>query len=339
MSACLTLPGSRTDQRGAVLIMALLIVSLVAGLATRFTGDYQLGMAKAESRWHGSQARSYLLGAENLAIFLLEQDENPEVAHLLEPWAEEVPPFQIEGGWVLAAVEDAQARLNLNDLAGRLNPDRAHSDPRRYSEPQRRFIRLLQTFQEEGLPMNEDEAIAVLEAVVDWMDSDNEPSGFSGAEADYYQSLDPPYLPANSPFVSVEELRLVRHMTPELMELLRPYLVVLPPGQALNVNTVSLRLLRCISGSEELRPLDPMQVDLLRQEWPEEGFYGDVQGFLSNPAWQSLGLTPDTSGLSVTTGFFQVEMTANLVEQRRSMSSLLMRADDSFQVIRRNDVY
>lgn len=339
VSACLKLPVSSCPQRGAVLIIALLIVSMVAGLAIKFTGDYQLGLAKAESRWHGSQARSYLMGAENLAIFLLEQDEDPTVTHLLEPWAEEVPPFQVEGGWILAAVQDAQSRLNLNDLAGNLNTERAHNDPQRFSEPQRRFIRLLQTFQEEGLPLHEDEAIAVLEAVVDWMDVDNEPSGFSGAEADYYQSLDPPYLPANSPFVSVEELRLVRHVTPELMERLRPHLVVLPAGQALNVNTVSMRLLRTISGSDQLRPLDETQVELLRQDWPEEGFFADVQGFLSNPAWQSLGLTPDTSGLAVTTNFFSVETTASLVEQRRSMRSLLMRANDSFQVIRRNDVY
>ncbi len=320
--------------------MALMIVSVVAGLAIKFTGDYQLGMAKAESRWHGAQARSYLLGAENLATYLLEQDPDPAVDHLEEPWAQEAPPFQIDGGWILASVEDAQSRLNLNDLGGTLDPNKALTDPSRYTEMQRRFIRLLQTFTEEDVPLNEDEAVVILEAIVDWMDPDNQPSGFGGAEADYYQGLDPAYLPANSEFVSVEELRLVRHVGPELMELLRPHLVVLPRGQSMNVNTLSMKLLRTINASDRLQPLGPTEVELLRQDWPEEGYHADVQSFLSSPAWQGIGGSPpDTSGLSVNSNFFLVSTTVSLVDQRRSMRSLMMRASDEFEVVRRIDVY
>src|SRR5690625_6262563 len=47
-------------QRGAGLIIALLVVSVGAALAIRFAGDFQLGMARAESRWHGAQTRTYL---------------------------------------------------------------------------------------------------------------------------------------------------------------------------------------------------------------------------------------------------------------------------------------
>lgn len=341
MSAGLKSSAANRDQGGAVLIMALMIVSVVAGLAVKFTGDYQLGLAKAESRWHGAQARSYLAGAENLATFLLEQDLDPEVDHLMEPWAQEAPPFQIDGGWILASVEDAQSRLNLNDLGDPLDPDKALTDPTRYSEMQRRFIRLLQTFEEEDVPLNEDEAVVILEALVDWMDRDNEPSGFGGAEADYYRGLDPEYLPANDAFVSVEELRLVRHVGPQLMELLRPYLVVLPPGQNMNVNTLSLKMLRTINASSRLQPLGPMEVELLRQDWPEDGYHPDVQNFLSSPAWQGIGgEPPETSGLSVKSNYFMVNTTVSLVDQRRSMRSLMRRTgDDKFEVVRRADVY
>lgn len=341
VSACLTLPVSKQSaprQTGAVLIMALLILSVVAGLAVKFTGEYQLGLARAESRWHGVQAQAYLLGAENLATFLLSEDQNPEVDHPGEPWAQETPPFQIDGGWVLAAVSDARSRLNLNDLGGPLDPERAHNDWRRFSPAQKRFIRLLQTFGEE-VPVNQDEAIAVLEAVVDWMDPDNRVSGFGGAEADYYQSLDPGYLPADAEFVSIEELRLVRYITPQLMAALRPHLVVLPPGQGLNVNTLPDRMLAVIGDRERLLPLDQTEVGLLRQDWPEEGFYSDTQGFLSNPAWQSLGLTPETQALTVNTDYFRVDITVSLVEQRRQMRSLLEREDEDFRVRRRSDIY
>lgn len=324
--------------------MALMIVSVVAGLAIKFTGDYQLGLAKAESRWHGAQARSYLLGAENLAIYLLEEDPDITVDHLEEPWAQEAPPFQIDGGWILASVEDAQSRLDLNALGGPLDPDKAVTDPSRYSEPQRRFIRLLQTFEEEEVPLNEDEAAVILEAIVDWMDVDNQPSGFGGAEANYYQGLDPAYLPSNSAFVSVEELRLVRHVGEELMELLRPHLVVLPKGagaQGMNVNTMSMKLLRTINSKDRLQPLGPTEVELIRQDWPDEGYHPDVQSFLSSPAWQGIGgEPPDTGGLSVNSSFFLVNTTVSLVDQRRSMRSLMRRkSEEEFEVVRRTDVY
>lgn len=344
MSACLKSPASSrvpaVSQGGAVLIMALLIVSVVAGLAVKFTGDFQLGMARAESRWHGAQATAYLKGAENLAIYLLSEDD-PAVDHREEEWAYEAPPFEVEGGWILASVEDASSRLNINSLLATLDPDKGHNDHERFSPPQRRFIRLLQTFEEEGLPMNEDEAIAVLEAVVDWVDPDSTPSGFGGAEVDYYQSLEPAYLPANSMFVSVDELRLVRYMTPELMELLRPYLIALPPGQSqgLNINTLPSKLLATITDERRLQPLTDMEVGLLQQEWPEDGFFSSVGDFSDSPAWQSIGQTPNTDGLGINTSYFLVTAQVSLVQQRRTMLSLLQRGPDSLEVVRRSDSY
>lgn len=348
MSACLKSPASSrvrsAPQSGAVLIMALLIVSVVAGLAVKFTGDFQLGMARAESRWHGAQASAYLQGAENLAMYLL-KDDDASVDHLGEDWAYEAPPFEVEGGWILASVEDAASRLDINTLLANFDPDKGHNDPERFTTPQRRFIRLLQTFQEEGVPLNEDEAIAVLEAVVDWMDHDNETSGFSGAEGDYYQSLDPAYLPANNFFVSVDELRLVRYMTPELMELLRPYLIAMPkaqgqaPSQGLNINTLPSKLLATITAKERLQPLTEMELGLLQQEWPEDGFFSSVGDFAGSPAWQSIGQTPNTDSLGISTSYFLVTAQVSLVQQRRTMLSLLQRGTDSLEVVRRSDSY
>lgn len=65
-----------------------------------------------------------------------------------------------------------------------------------------------------GLPgMTEDVAIAIL----DWLDEDDEPRDPNGAELDYYEGLGTKYTPANGPFTSVEELLLVRGVTPQLL--------------------------------------------------------------------------------------------------------------------------
>ena len=53
-------------------------------------------------------------------------------------------------------------------------------------------------------------------AIVDWRDADNATTP-NGAEADYYTSLQPPYLPRNGPFETVRELLMVRGVTHSLL--------------------------------------------------------------------------------------------------------------------------
>ena len=64
-----------------------------------------------------------------------------------------------------------------------------------------------------GLPgMTEETA----DAILDWLDDDDEVREF-GAELDYYSGVDPPYAPRNGPPETVEELLLVRGVTPDLL--------------------------------------------------------------------------------------------------------------------------
>jgi len=64
-----------------------------------------------------------------------------------------------------------------------------------------------------GLPgMTED----VADAILDWMDPDDQPREF-GAEVDSYSGQSPPYAPKNGPLETVEELLLLRGITPGLL--------------------------------------------------------------------------------------------------------------------------
>lgn len=64
-----------------------------------------------------------------------------------------------------------------------------------------------------GLPgMTED----IADAILDWIDEDEEMRPY-GAESDYYTTLPTPYSAANGPLQSVEELLLVRGVTPTLL--------------------------------------------------------------------------------------------------------------------------
>ncbi len=98
-------------------------------------------------------------------------------------------------------LEDESTRLNINLL---LAADKALPNGGRT---------LLMALP--GMDMIDDpESIA--DAIMDWIDEDDEPREY-GAEFDYYQTLQPPYTPKNGPLETVEELLLVRGMTPELL--------------------------------------------------------------------------------------------------------------------------
>ena len=56
----------------------------------------------------------------------------------------------------------------------------------------------------------------IADAILDWIDTDDEMREF-GAESDYYSTLVPGYAPKNGPLDSIDELLLVRDVTPSLL--------------------------------------------------------------------------------------------------------------------------
>jgi DNA uptake protein ComE-like DNA-binding protein len=99
-------------------------------------------------------------------------------------------------GGIRYGLENESARLNLNTV---LLADTAQ-------EGNAKKILM-------GLPGMTD---ALADAVLDWIDPDDDQRE-SGAERDYYSSLEPPYAPRNGPLGSIEELLLVKGVTPALL--------------------------------------------------------------------------------------------------------------------------
>lgn len=343
-------------QQGVIIISVLLIVGVIAGLAVKYTADYQLALARAESRWHSTQARAFLTGSESIVSLLFKSaDIDPNTDYLGEPWSNEVPIFD-EGISGYAQLVDATNKLNLNDLKSPLSRDKPMGSPDRYTEPQRRFIRLVQTFPE--LQITQQQAEGLLEAVVDWMDEDSEESGSYGAESNYYQGLATPYLAANQLFRSVEELRMVRGFDemPQLYARLQPFITALPKTDAgININTLDIyiqqpyeqdgtfanNLARSLGSQHSLTPLDDSQAIQLFIDRPGTGF-SDQESFIE--AWKNLMGQEEllaAEGLNVTTQFFWLMARVQMGDQRITVKSLFQRADteSGLKVISRADVY
>lgn len=222
---------SRGGQGGAALIVALVVVLLVVMLATRVSGDYLVLFRTVENQGDLQQARAYLRGAELVAKEALLRDlqSGSEIDSALELWGQ-TATLSLPEGVLNACLIDLQGRLNLNDLRG---------VDGEYSPAQKRFIRLLQSVDED---IDSSAALALANAVFDWLDPDSNPRYPGGAEALDYLRLPQPYRPANQGFVSVSELRLIKGFDSTLVAALTPHVSVWGNGN-LNLNTLDAHLM------------------------------------------------------------------------------------------------
>ena len=364
------------SSRGLALVLALLIVSLIAAISVELTWRFDLSLNRSGNRWYGLQAQAYLQGAENLAKMVLRQDlEDTEIDDLGEDWAQEPTPFPTDEGWVKGKLEDAQGRFNLNSLIpvpSNTDDDNAENGTQAPSLPvnnsssftaggqkslstsQERFVRLLQTValgeEEEGqqIFVELDQAREITEALIDWMDQDDEVTGFGGAESDYYEQLEPPITISNRPLISVSELSVVKGMTPEIYRALLPLIIALPGNVAMNVNTMQLALLRSINVRNALLPISEEDAQLIFDD-RETAAFSQVQDFADNPNVQSaLSLNPnntnqdgnpnlDLSGLGTTSEYFIFFGETMVGDKIKMGRSLIKRSADDIVVVRRTD--
>lgn len=100
--------------------------------------------------------------------------------------------------------------------------------------------------------MDEDGADEIAYSIVDWRDENSTSSHPKyGAEDDYYEDLDVPYESKDFNLESIDELLLIRGMTPELFEKIKPYVTVFGDG-TININTTSKEVLLVLGMNESL---------------------------------------------------------------------------------------
>ena len=290
-------------QRGVALITAVMIVAIAAAVAAKIAFAHQIWFRQMENV--GDRGATDLLrrGALHWAsVALLEDAAQNSIDHLGEPWAQGLPTLPVDGGAIHVSVEDAQGRFNLNNLLQN-NGQPSTAD--------------FQVFQRLLVILKLDPLLA--NALLDCMDADSNVTSPGGAEDVDYLALKTPYRAANQPLTSVDELRLVRGFDAKTMQMLLPYVTVLPPGvrTTININTASPMVLAALTGTDlaaaqriaDNRVATPMQ---------------NVADFTKQlPA----GTPAVGSGLaSVKTDFFLITLDTSIGRHQRRTVALLRRA-------------
>ena len=163
------------------MVVVLMVMSAILGRKTRL--DMKVCMARTEAvrcKW------ACRAGIEK-AYAVLNEDET-ENDSLMDLWSDNPEDFNdvmLDQCWFTVRVIDESSKLNINTATKE---------------------QLL------GLP---DMVEEIADAIIDWRDSDDVPSG-AGVESGYYESLTYGYMARNGPFRTLRELLLVKDVTEEL---------------------------------------------------------------------------------------------------------------------------
>ncbi len=290
-------PVIRSRQQGLALITAMLVVAIAATVAAYVSLDQQVWLRQAQNLSDREQAEVVRAGAEEWAITILDKDakNNGSTDNLTENWAKPLPPIPVEGGQITGQIVDAQGRFNINNLVLR----NSGSD-------KGVFTKLLESL---SLDPN------LINAVMDWIDTDSDPRPPDGAEdIDYYLLQPTPYRAANRIMTSVDELRLVRGFTPEMVEKLRPFLTALPQATEINVNTAPPEVLGALFS------LPPSAVDQFVAGRP----YTDT-GQVGQKLKQLLDAGTKTPSYGITSSYFDVNVQTQFGRYRGTTQALIQR--------------
>ena len=274
-------------QQGVALITVMLIVALCAVIASQMTARLQIQMQRSANISFNQQAYWYAMGAEAFTkrVLITAFAKDKDVTHLGQIWAQGETTYPVDFGDISGEITDLQSCLNLNALRAPLSsetPDQEKKGKDANKAPARlAFEVLLSNLQLDNV--SEFEAESMADALTDWLDANSSISSTGGAEDSDYASREFPYLAANHYLASVNELRVIEHFTPKIIEAIKPYVCIIPASDLhkVNINTINsehVELLQALLGSEST--VEDAQ-DILSAR-PEKGF-SSIDDFYNLP--------------------------------------------------------
>ncbi len=317
------------NNRGMALLITLLIVSLIMALTIQFNRSMRSDLYAATNMKDSLKLNYVAKSGINIARALLEYDggEN-NIDTLHELWANnslwaQFSESLFDEGSLATSVIDHSGRIQLNALLKR------QADGKQVlNDEQAGLLKRLLTSEDLGL--SQEDAEQIIDAVADWMDSDDETRGFGGAENSYYMSLEKPYGCKNGPIEFADELLMVKGFSRELLfgtegiSGIINYLTPYGNDGRINLNTADEVVLKALSEQLDQRAVDAViayrgdwQNDLSSSSWYKEapGFPGDVS------------ISP--SLLTTKSVFFEIVSSGKMEPMIRTIRSTVKREEDN----------
>ncbi len=299
-----------SNEKGFVLVTILLVIAILFPLVLAFTSRVQVNLLQAENFRNSVQAVRLSRSGIEGAIGVLKTDD-PTYDTLKDVWAMDLPTFSVAEGRLEVKIKDEDGKIPINLLV-QTNGTDVNKD---VDQRLRKLISRLG-----GRP-------EVVDALIDWIDTDDMVTGAAGAEYDYYKPLG--YASKNGPIDSLDELSMVKGFDKELLidKNLLDYLTVAQTDGKVNVNTASSEVLFALLGTQTTtlaQPLNDSDIEELVRHRDEHEFKNiqDVNEVVKISTAQAGNIA---SLIKVNSAFFTVSSKCTLGRVVYSSEALLQR--------------
>jgi general secretion pathway protein K len=287
-------------ERGAAVVMAMLVVAVTATLVTGVFWRQNVIVRQAENELSYAQAKWLIRGAIDWAGIILREDaRTSSVDHLGEPWSVPLADTHLNPDdgrdpvYLAGTIRDEQAKFNLRNLAG---PKGVNA---RELDVLRRLLDLVGANEALADPI----AKRVLAAV-------------PGEEGRKQTALG---------LASIDDLLGLDDIGVAVIEQLRPFVTVLPQPTPVNANTASAEVLA--ARFERLALADARRLVASR----DRAFFKDRTDVLSRI--EQLKLQASDTEISVATRFFSVTGTVSYRRARLYTQALIRREGNQVEAV------
>ena len=314
------------DEKGIALILTITLIGLIVILTLQFGKSIRTGLYETAGFADGIKLEAIAKSGFNCALAVLYKDDSNGDS-LQDDWASlgEYSSYS-------ANLFDNGGRFEttVTDLAGKIQLNRLFNQNGDYILKQKEMLKRLLGMT--AFNLESDNIEEILDAIKDWVDKDNEVTGFGGAEDSYYQSLDRPYSCRNAPFESVDELLLVKGITPKLfygtdeVPGISAYLTVQGDGK-ININTADPMVIESLSDD-----LDSTMVEEI------VAYRNDEKNDLSKPDWykSAIGTNEnyiDPALITIKSSYFQIRSRGIKDSLSKEINAIVKRNDKKLTIL------
>jgi general secretion pathway protein K len=240
-----------------VVVVVLCMIIMLAVLLFGFNHKSRANLRAVDALQKSKQALNCARAGLNIAITVVKDSGDIQSEKKFSDMFSGEVAFAVGDGNCSIVVTEENGKLNLNLLKDKYGTlDRTRID---------QLLRLIDLLNRD-CGRRARIGYGLVPSFIDWTDGDEQVTCLPfvmhesfGAESDYYGGLDTPYRCKNKPFESVDEMLLVKGVTPEVFDRLRDYVTVYSDGKV-NINYASKRVIESLS--EKMDPaLAQMIVD------------------------------------------------------------------------------